>query len=273
MNRSTRTLVACLTASVLGPLGAAAGEPADPPSPGQVLFESYCVHCHAPGGSEGSPLDLASGRAAARSDAELATTIAGGVEATRMPPFGAALTPHEIAQLVAHVRSLQGAPYVEPEPVEAVAELRDPLAERGEALFHGAARCGECHAHGLRGGLGGPDLGDVGQRMDRPELLTAIRRPSAQITPGWETFVLVTRDGRTLRGHARKETPTSIQLLDPTGELWTTYMKADLQSVSQDPVSLMPEGLLDPLSPDDRRALLHFLIADPSGRTAGAGPH
>jgi putative heme-binding domain-containing protein len=254
----------CRSIGLLGALVSVARADA-PPTPGRVLFESYCVICHAAGGSPGSALDLASETVAQRSESELMDRIQRGVPGTEMPPFGLVLTPREVGQLVAYLRSMQGLPYVEPPALRSARQ--DEAYPRGRRLYFGRARCGECHKNGFEGGLEGPDLTGLGDRMSRQEIAEEIFRPSARITPGYETWVVETRGGRTLRGRMRKETERTLQLLDESGELWTTWRKEDLRSIERESRSTMPEGLVDPLSPAELRDLLHFLSVDrPGGR-------
>lgn len=60
-------------------------------------------------------------------------------------------------------------------------------AERGRALvlYHPGAACIRCHAIDGHGGIAGPDLSMVGDRLDRAALLESIIRPGAVITEGY----------------------------------------------------------------------------------------
>lgn len=227
---------------------------------GEELFASYCTSCHAQGG-EGAAFDLTAPSVADRSNEELATIIADGRKERGMPPFRNALDDHEIARLVAHLRRLQGRP-VPRMPALPPPPPRDERWERGRALFFGAARCGECHSVDGVGGLQGPDLSDVSERMTPAQVREAVRRPSAAMTPGYETVVLILWDGRTIRGRSRNATDATIQMLDESGELWTTYFKEEVQSVRRGRRSLMPDGLLEPLTRDQVKDLFYFLLQE-----------
>ena len=177
-----------------------------------------------------------------------------------MPGFGGSLSERDIASLVAYLRRLQGRdPSATALPDGDGPPQRDPREERGRALFFGRARCAECHARGDEGALHGPDLSDLASRLSRDAVLEAIVDPSASIAEGYGAMVLVTRDGRTLRGLTRNVTAETLQLLDESGELWTTWRRDALRSAEPDPRSLMPEGLLDPLSESEVEDLLHYL--------------
>ena len=59
--------------------------------------------------------------------------------------------------------------------------------ERGRKLvrYHAAAACLRCHAIDGHGGVAGPDLSDVGNRLDRSALLESIIDPGATVAEGY----------------------------------------------------------------------------------------
>src|SRR5262249_43380553 len=61
-------------------------------------------------------------------------------------------------------------------------------AKRGQAIYlSAAAQCAACHkAHGQGGDLG-PDLSQVGGKLDRTHLIESILDPSAEILQGYHT--------------------------------------------------------------------------------------
>lgn len=84
---------------------------------GKTKYDTLCIACHGPGGKgdgvaaaamNPKPRDLTS---TTRTDADLAKIIKeGGVAAglsASMPPWGAMLTDPDIANVVAHIRSLK----------------------------------------------------------------------------------------------------------------------------------------------------------------------
>jgi len=60
-------------------------------------------------------------------------------------------------------------------------------SERGRALvlYHPGAACIRCHVIDGHGGIAGPDLSMVGERLDRAELLESIIHPGSVITEGY----------------------------------------------------------------------------------------
>ena len=79
---------------------------------------------------------------------------------------------------------------------------------RGRRLFadlKGLA-CIKCHAVGKDGGNVGPELGSIGSKYPRDELIASVLNPSAKISSGFEPEVLALADGRVVTGIVRNET-------------------------------------------------------------------
>lgn len=231
------------------------------PPPGQDLYIQNCFSCHGFQGVTGPVVDLTQQSTAQRSDTELIDIIAEGRPDKGMPSFGRSLKAHEIRALTLYLRVLQGRSTPQSAQAFSVAPVRDDAdrLSRGLALFRGKARCDECHSVYDEGGVVGPDLDSIGATLNQAEVRDAIVRPSQAIAKGYRERVFVTSAGETIRGRARKETAETIQLLDETGELWTTYFKRDLESRELDVASSMPADLLDALSASEAEDLIHFL--------------
>jgi putative heme-binding domain-containing protein len=127
-------------------------------------------------------------------------------------------------------------------------------AVRGEALFRNRA-CQTCHA-GAR--ALGPDLSGVTSRFSREDLFTAIIYPSRDVAPAYRTSVVETRQGQIYTGIVAFESADGIIL--QTGAT-TTMRLANDEIVSRVPSnrSLMPDGLLKDLKPDDLADLYSYL--------------
>lgn len=95
---------------------APAGTPADPVA-GKAKFEMFCATCHGPAGlGDGAaaatltpkPRNL---QATTQTDEQLKKIITEGGAANGlsplMPPWGGALTPQDVANVVAHIRTLK----------------------------------------------------------------------------------------------------------------------------------------------------------------------
>ena len=131
---------------------------------------------------------------------------------------------------------------------------------KGRALFfdlQGLA-CVKCHAVGAEGGKVGPDLTDVGAKYPKEELITAILQPSAKISSGYESVVVLTLDGAVINGILKAETDALVELEDGEGRR-LTIKKEEIELVQRSEVSLMPSGLADGLTPRDFADLIEYL--------------
>ena len=136
--------------------------------------------------------------------------------------------------------------------------LRGGDPNRGHELFLHKSGCAACHRVGKQGGLLGPDLTRIGTIRSGRDLLESLVLPSATFAQGYETFSVSTRAGDLLTGIQVRQLDGSFVLRDATGA--ETRLAADqIEKVERRPISLMPEGLLAPLSRDEIRDLLAYL--------------
>src|SRR5207244_12921263 len=89
----------------------------------------------------------------------------------------------------------------------------------GERFFFGKGECGSCHMVSGRGEPIGPDLSNLGDERTVDEIQSALKEPSADITPGYELVTVKLRDGNTLRGFARNRSSFDIRMEDIQGQL------------------------------------------------------
>jgi len=85
---------------------------ADATPDGGAIFKSKCAMCHGPDGSGQTAMgrslklrDLGSADVQRQTDAQLIAIVADGKE--KMPAYKGKLSPDEISQLVAHIRTLR----------------------------------------------------------------------------------------------------------------------------------------------------------------------
>jgi putative heme-binding domain-containing protein len=127
-------------------------------------------------------------------------------------------------------------------------------ATRGRQVFVKAS-CAACH--GGSQALG-PDLAGVGARFSRADILTAIIRPSKDVSPRYRTFVFTTAQGKSYQGLIAYEAVDSVILQTGPG----TTIRLTSQQISerrQTTLSLMPAGLLDRLTDGEIADLIAFL--------------
>ena len=120
----------------------------------------------------------------------------------------------------------------------------DVLARRGDARRGAeafATYCAACHTFDGAGGRVGPDLSGIGNQP-ADALLLHIVVPDHEITPGFESYSVQTRDGRTVIGRLESEAPNSVTIRDGAGAA-QTLLRRDVESMSSAGASLMPAGL------------------------------
>ena len=127
----------------------------------------------------------------------------------------------------------------------------------GAALFRDRG-CAGCHVIGDEREMLGPDLGGLGEMMTEEEVLGAIRWPSLGIKSGYETEQLTTKDGETITGRVLSADSSRITLVT-SGNLQVTLQQTNVASHQSLTNSMMPDGLLDGLTPQDSRDLLAYL--------------
>jgi putative membrane-bound dehydrogenase-like protein len=135
------------------------------------------------------------------------------------------------------------------------AALASADRSRGRALFDRA--CASCHKLYGHGGEIGPDLTGSG-RDSLDYLLENLLDPSASVSADFKMSVVALRDGRVLNGLVRGQTDRTLTLQTPTEVQYLD--RDDIDELQSSPLSLMPEGLLDPLSREEIRDLIAYLM-------------
>jgi putative heme-binding domain-containing protein len=132
-------------------------------------------------------------------------------------------------------------------------------AQRGEAIYlSAAAKCATCHKVHGQGGDVGPDLSVIGGKFDRTHLIESILDPSAEILQGYHASVIATRSGRIVTGIVKSESRSAIHMVDAEGKS-ITIPPGDIEERALSKVSLMPEGLVDSLTPAQFTDLITYL--------------
>jgi len=131
--------------------------------------------------------------------------------------------------------------------------------DRGRAVFFGnKAACGACHRVGDEGGTVGPDLTKVGGIRASRDLLESIVLPSATFAQGYETYKVDLADGWTAAGVIARRTAGGVVLRDATGAE-VRVPTAAVERMTRDRTSLMPDGLVKAVTPDELRDLFAYL--------------
>ena len=144
-----------------------------------------------------------------------------------------------------------------PRPASVLALTGD--AAKGEALFFNKEmKCANCHKVGDRGVSLGPDLSKIGAARTRPELLDSLLNPSARVEPQFAAYHVRTKDEKAHTGLLVKRDEKQLVLRDAEGKD-VVLAAADVESVRPSRLSLMPDGQMSGLTPQEAADLLEYL--------------
>ncbi len=124
----------------------------------------------------------------------------------------------------------------------------------GRKLFE--KTCSSCHKMFGQGGALGPELTGA-QRSNLTYLLENIVDPSGVVTKEFRATVILLDDGRILTGLVTSQTDKVVTL--GTQEKIHFIPTDEIVQMKQSDVSTMPEGLLEPMSPEQIRNLISYL--------------
>ena len=165
---------------------------------------------------------------------------------------------------------------------EAVANDPDPVAAYQFALEGGDPRrgyrvfnynqtmpCLRCHLFDGPGDAAGPNLADVGLRLDRRQLLESIVDPNAAKAEGFDNVIITLKDGSSKFGVVTSEDAEQIVLQAPDKSL-EEIVKQEIANKTSMP-STMPAIFTQALSKQELRDLVEFLARrdqDPNARAS-----
>lgn len=134
---------------------------------------------------------------------------------------------------------------------------RDSL--EGARVF--ARACAACHRRGDVGNAAGPDLDNVAARMGIPDLLEAIMEPSRHVSDQYRMAQLFTKE-QMFSGLVLHDDGSVVKLLDREGVLQQVPVQ-DIEERRFSPLSAMPDGLLNGLTPCEIADLFAYLLGKP----------
>jgi putative membrane-bound dehydrogenase-like protein len=136
--------------------------------------------------------------------------------------------------------------------------LKDPGDPALGARLFEKQSCVNCHTVSKSDAVKGPYLGDIVTRYGRAELVESILKPSAKISQGFETQKLALSSGQVYEGFVVRESGDELELRNSTGTV-NVVPKKEIEERGKSDVSVMPNGLLDPLTPHDLASILAYL--------------
>ena len=128
-------------------------------------------------------------------------------------------------------------------------------ATRGLAVFKRI--CSACHKVGDMGHQVAPDLVSVKNKSEA-DLLIAILDPNREAQPNFNTYTVVTQQGRSYNGIIVAETANSITLRRAEAKE-DVVLRSNIEELLSSGVSLMPEGLEKDLSPQQVADVITFV--------------
>ncbi|MEM7600112.1 MAG: PVC-type heme-binding CxxCH protein [Verrucomicrobiota bacterium] len=129
-------------------------------------------------------------------------------------------------------------------------------ADLSQGRLHYQTLCSACHQLYGEGGKLGPDLTGSG-RANLDYLLENMVDPSAVVGADYRVTTITTSDGRVLSGVVASENKQTLSLRLLNEE--TILEKRSIEKREVLPTSMMPEGLLRALQPDQIRDLIGYL--------------
>ncbi len=125
----------------------------------------------------------------------------------------------------------------------------------GREVFN--RNCSQCHKVGETGSEVGPDLLSLSGRT-KYEFLENILDPNSNIVPGYEEYLVETKDGRALTGVMAGQGPAAVTLRRSEGEE-DTISRSRIASLRSLGVSAMPEGVQEDITVQQMTDLLEYL--------------
>ena len=119
-------------------------------------------------------------------------------------------------------------------------------------------KCANCHKVDDKGVSVGPELTTIGKTRTRVELLDSLLQPSARVEPQFAAYLLHTKDEKTVTGLLVKRDEKEVVVRDAENKEHV-FPAADVESVTPSRLSLMPDGQMSGLTPQEAADLLEFL--------------
>lgn len=129
-------------------------------------------------------------------------------------------------------------------------------AKQGESVFRNQGACLQCHKIGRDGGVQGPALDLVAERLKPEKLVESLVNPNAEIAQGYGMSSVTLTDGTLTAGRIAEDTPERLSVIGMDGK--TVVFARDRVRAVTPPVSAMPPMALS-LPPKMLRDLLAYL--------------
>ena len=133
---------------------------------------------------------------------------------------------------------------------------------RGRKLYSDAG-CAACHRLSTDGGSVGPDLTGLAGRFSVHDVLEAIVDPNKVISDQYAAIVIHKKTGEIVTGRIANLGASNIDVVENMLEpgRMTSLRREDIEAMEESKVSMMPEGLLNSLTPPEIQDLAAFLLS------------
>jgi len=245
---------------------------------GKAVYDQHCTACHGANGGAGERapaivISSATTLRGERSEAQILDIVRNGIPGTGMPAWKSRLSETDIANIGAYVHALRGTAIDNPLP-------GNPA--HGEQVFWGKGGCGVCHMLGGRGGVIGPDLGNIAVQRKAAAISDALTKVEHRVygdggvhlpaipLMNYNPVTVVTKDGRTIEGVMRNQDAWSVQFMGMDAKIYS-FDRSALRGITIHPGSVMSTDYDKRLSPDEFRDLLAFLTRQGTKPLAAKG--
>jgi putative heme-binding domain-containing protein len=130
--------------------------------------------------------------------------------------------------------------------------------QAGKQIFQ--QTCGVCHRLFGEGNEIGPDLTGA-DRKNSESLLLNIVNPSAYIRPEFVSYEVTTKDGQSVTGLMVESSTSSVTIRDRNNQQHV-QSREQISELKESAISLMPDGLLEALTPQQIMDLFAYVQSD-----------
>ena len=112
---------------------------------------------------------------------------------------------------------------------------------------------------GEKGTAVGPELTTIGKTRTRAELLESLLQPSVRVEPQFAAYLVRTKDEKTITGLLVKRDDKQVVIRDAENKEHA-FAATDVEAVTPSRLSLMPDGQMSGLTPQETAVLLEYLV-------------
>ncbi|MEM1135333.1 MAG: PVC-type heme-binding CxxCH protein [Bacteroidota bacterium] len=155
----------------------------------------------------------------------------------------------------------EAAKFVNDDKDESIPDIASLVAKNG-SVTNGKQvfekLCSTCHQVNGNGINFGPDLTEIGNKLSKDGLYSAIIYPDAGINFGYEGFVISQKDGSRVVGYIVSKTENELQVRQMGGTT-ITLSRSEIESIEEMDNSLMTSGLYKSMTEDELISLVSYL--------------